>query len=400
MPLYKEKYFRGGDNVVSSVVPGPIREIIDSQNWEGNLAELSERIVEKQIEMYNEAQKEASERISTHASLLEQSALKIVDSLTGTDDDVRAIAAIPAQLARKAIWDSENLPYNAFRILRRVLQAEGAGTSDQYGSGDFGSRDIDEWILANERTLRDDKRDDWKRGLVDWEIHSDAVFGLDPRTTTSSSALAPRIMHRDNYAGYTLLDELRAPSVILQPSVDAFRTAFTKISGGLLAGLDWKNVFIAGGIVLSSLLSVNERDAEKYASSDIDVYIWGLNPIEANKKVERLFDIWKSNLPEHAKSKTLVVRNSRTITFFSEYPIKRVQIVLKLVKNPKEVLLNFDLDVCAMGYDGSNLLMLPRAARSLESERKLCPHANAHSEVYPRQLATMSSPWISSRATS
>lgn len=52
----------------------------------------------------------------------------------------------------------------------------------------------------------------------------------------------------------------------------------------------------------------------------------------------------------------------------AKYPIKRIQIVLKLVKNPKEVLLNFDLDPCSLGFDGSELWLLPRAARALESE--------------------------------
>lgn len=51
----------------------------------------------------------------------------------------------------------------------------------------------------------------------------------------------------------------------------------------------------------------------------------------------------------------------------SRYPIRRLQVVLKLVHNPLQVLLNFDLDQCAMGFDGEELYMLPRAARAIES---------------------------------
>ncbi|KAF8311766.1 hypothetical protein DL93DRAFT_2168872 [Clavulina sp. PMI_390] len=142
---------------------------------------------------------------------------------------------------------------------------------------------------------------------------------------------------------------------------------FNIITNGLLNGLDWSNIFLAGGIVLSTLLCTSEADIDKYISSDIDVYIHGLDPVAANKKIQHIFDVWKSNLPPSCREKTLVVRNSRTITFFSEYPVKRVQVVLKLVRNPKEVLLNFDLDICAMGYDGTSLKMLPRAARALET---------------------------------
>ena len=54
--------------------------------------------------------------------------------------------------------------------------------------------------------------------------------------------------------------------------------------------------------------------------------------------------------------------------FLANYPVKRIQIVLKLVESPKEVLLNFDLDPCSMGFDGKELWLLPRAARAIQSE--------------------------------
>lgn len=104
-------------------------------------------------------------------------------------------------------------------------------------------------------------------------------------------------------------------------------------------------------------------------SSDIDVYIYGLGPVEANAKVQHIFDVWKGNLvlPKWHQEDILAVRNSGTVTF-ARYPIKKLQIVLKLVKDPKDVLLNFDFDVCAMGFDGQRLVMLPRACRPPKSE--------------------------------
>lgn len=56
--------------------------------------------------------------------------------------------------------------------------------------------------------------------------------------------------------------------------------------------------------------------------------------------------------------------------FISKYPIKRIQIVLKLVQHPQEVLLNFDYDCCAVGFDGKEVYLLPRAVRALESTLK------------------------------
>ena len=176
-------------------------------------------------------------------------------------------------------------------------------------------------------------------------------------------------MRASALSGYTILDEMRPDTVRAQPTVDGFRRVFQSLTDGLLNGMDWSNVFVAGGMVLSALTCIDPvTQASLYTSSDVDIYIYGLGPVEANAKISHIFDVWKSNLPEHAKDKILVVRNSRTITFLSEYPIKRVQVVLKLVESPKDVLLNFDLDICAMGWDGKEVWLLPRATRALESE--------------------------------
>ncbi|KAJ7098262.1 hypothetical protein C8R44DRAFT_357130 [Mycena epipterygia] len=136
------------------------------------------------------------------------------------------------------------------------------------------------------------------------------------------------------------------------------------MSDGLLKNLNWSNLFVAGGIVLGSLLSVDTPDP-RWKSSDIDIYVYGLTPDEANEKIKHLFETFRTNLP--AGTPTLVVRNCTTITFYARYPLRRIQIVLKLGESPKSVLLNFDLDVCAMGWDGTTLWMLPRAARALET---------------------------------
>jgi hypothetical protein len=270
---------------------------------------------------------------------------------------VKTILAIknPLEFTQDSIWNWEKLPYAALRIAQSDSSLASGSTPQ--------SVDVDEWILRNERWLRDHRIADWSVGLVKWSAHSDAVF---PISTNSATA---RNIKRTALSGRAILDEKRPNAIQVQPSVDAFRRVFHRLTGGLLDGMDWSNVFVAGGMVLSALSCIDPlTQAGRYTSSDIDMYIYGLGPVEANAKISHIFDVWKSNLPEDAKDKTLVVRNSRTITFFSNYPIKRVQIILKLVDSPKEVLLNFDLDICAMGWDGKEVWLLPRAARALESE--------------------------------
>ena len=46
------------------------------------------------------------------------------------------------------------------------------------------------------------------------------------------------------------------------------------------------------------------------------------------------------------------VRSLRTVTLVSEFPLRKVQIVLRLYKTLAEVLHGFDVDACSIGFDG------------------------------------------------
>lgn len=209
--------------------------------------------------------------------------------------------------------------------------------------------------------MRDKKDSDWTKGLIRLSSHANVVFD---GSILSESA---RTLRRTPVAGYTILDARRAESIDIQPSVARFASTFELLTDGLLKGLNWSNVLVAGGMALGSLLCVDPgNDAAEYKNSDVNVYIYGLGPAQANVKIREIYGTWKSNLPSGAPS--TILRNSRTITFFSSYPTKRIQIVLKLVKDPREVLLNFDLDVCSIGWDGKEVWLLPRAARALQSQ--------------------------------
>lgn len=221
--------------------------------------------------------------------------------------------------------------------------------------------------------------ENWSRGLVKYSSDSGAAF---PDSTITATA---RIITRPLQPGFKFLDAKRAPVIRIQPSVSAFSSAFTKLTDNLLNGLDWDNIFVAGGIILGSLLCTEDPDAtakaEDFITSDIDMYLYGLSVTAANKKLEHIFEVFKRNLPTNTP--VLVIRNSKTISFVSRYPLKRLQVVLKLTKNPKEVLLNFDLDICSMGWDGKDLYLLPRAARALESQ--FSPHRGCtQAETFPK----------------
>lgn len=135
--------------------------------------------------------------------------------------------------------------------------------------------------------------------------------------------------------------------------------------GGALNGLDWSNILVAGGMPLSTLLCVDESMDEKYKSNDIDMYIYGLTPEKANEKIKHIAEVWKQNLKPDEEF--VMIKNARTVTLIGTFPHRRIQIIMKMIKNPAAVLLNFDLDQVAIGYTGDSVLLLPRCARALET---------------------------------
>ena len=161
-------------------------------------------------------------------------------------------------------------------------------------------------ILRNETWLRNSQDKEWSNGLVLFSQHADIVFSNSKLSTEF------RTLDRTPMNGFKILDRKRRLSIKVQPTVDAFSKTFDVLSDGLLRGLDWDNVFAAGGIALSSLLCTDiKSDAPNFKNSDIDLYIYGVGPIEANKKVQHIYKVWRSNLPKNAGAR--VARNSRTV---------------------------------------------------------------------------------------
>ncbi|KAF9458022.1 hypothetical protein BDZ94DRAFT_1227060 [Collybia nuda] len=172
----------------------------------------------------------------------------------------------------------------------------------------------------------------------------------------------------DELPGYITLHQKHTNTIYLQPTLTSFKSMWERMTDNALMGLDWYNVFITGGFVLGTLLCPpvpkdhpeysKSNHSEQWFSSDIDMYIYGLGPSKVNEKINHIEGVYCSNLPEKLHSSMLVMRNSQTITFYSEWPRRRIQIVLKLIGSPREVLLNFNLGICAVGYDGTNFWAL------------------------------------------
>lgn len=98
------------------------------------------------------------------------------------------------------------------------------------------------------------------------------------------------------------------PAIV--PDIDQFRTTWSIFSEGSLSQLiDWSNVVVAGGSVLACLLPLPEhaqgskRAIRKhfhevaYSSSDIDMFIYGLTPEQAEKKAIQIYEAVRDSVP-------------------------------------------------------------------------------------------------------
>ncbi|TDL26647.1 ankyrin [Rickenella mellea] len=139
--------------------------------------------------------------------------------------------------------------------------------------------------------------------------------------------------------------------------------------GSLSQSMDWSNVVAAGGSVLACLLPLSDSAKESkrtirkyfhanaYPTSDIDLFMWGLNAEQAEAKMHSIFEAVRDSVPWDVTC----VRTKHVISIHSQYPYRSVQIVLRLYHSPAEILAGFDVDAPCVLYDGQHVFANPRA---------------------------------------
>ena len=164
-----------------------------------------------------------------------------------------------------------------------------------------------------------------------------------------------------------MLDDFRKRNLQILSSSSSFELTFHQITNGILMGLNWNNLLLAGDMVLTTLMHTNSgiKDEKALGDPELDIYVYGLGPEDANRKVEAIHNTWVANLP--ASAERLVVKSANAITLIPSYPHRRIRIELKLFLDPIDVLLDIDLDPYAVSFDGSSVSMLPRCARAMET---------------------------------
>ncbi|KAL8867203.1 MAG: hypothetical protein Q9174_005813, partial [Haloplaca sp. 1 TL-2023] len=331
------------------------------RNW--NVSTFCQAYLKYQLDRHDERIRVNGEKPTQ--SLAALSVEKILASMESADDLQACAQEIVEALAPTHlchILRDPRLPYKMLRIIDAHLLA-----SHKDDDGERKLVDVDETILASEQYIRTTNKEHRNNYLVTIsDLSSIHKLNRMHGTIELKRKAPPK-------GGFEFLDGLRLPEIEIMGCDALFRNNFDYVTHNALRGLDWNNVFIAGGMVLATLLHSELKTQEDHVKEcDIDLYLYGLTPEEANQKVEEIYKVWGSN--EHDRCmrtgedfQLMIVKNSKTINMIPKYPGRRIQIILKLLASPLDVLLNFDLDACACGYDGSRVLMLPRCARALET---------------------------------
>ncbi|GAA6028566.1 hypothetical protein JCM8097_007285 [Rhodosporidiobolus ruineniae] len=147
----------------------------------------------------------------------------------------------------------------------------------------------------------------------------------------------------------------------------SFTAALREFSGDCLRYVDWRNVCLDGGSVLGIL--TGRHASSDYAASDLDLFVYGLNGEELEEKIQQLHEQVRAAL---GGSFTTV--SGCAITLYptptngsapAAAAARRVQIVSASTETIFDLFDRFDLDVCAVGFNGVDALAAPRAVRAL-----------------------------------
>ncbi|PYH37815.1 uncharacterized protein BO87DRAFT_413209 [Aspergillus neoniger CBS 115656] len=181
-----------------------------------------------------------------------------------------------------------------------------------------------------------------------------------------------------------LENEQRLPegAPAIAASFAEFQYQFEAFTHGVLQGIDWSNIVVAGSAALIPLLPIREdvsltataaveRREEHYYqtiadASDIDIFIYGINSEEAAiKRIQKLEAVIRKN-QRLIPGEGLCLRTKNTVTFISpKWPFRHIQVVLRLYRSVTEILTGFDVDCACVAFDGRHVYTTPRGATAI-----------------------------------
>ena len=326
----------------------------------------------------------------TSSSLACISGAKILDELSKSADikaDLKAVADTLTETTLQQLLRDPRAPYHVLRAFHDLPQSyltkEASGTERR-------AVDIDEAVFENDRYIR------FRGGLTNTDgkyiVRLKAFAGINSPATADPNKTLAITRECPPKGGLELLDKYRQRTLRIQQSDAAYTKNFEKITQGALSGLRWDNLVVAGSTALQALLDmdhtahVNDCDV-----NDISIFLYGLDATRASLKLREIESLWKSNLDPSAE--VCVLRTESFVEFRVNRPYKSAHVALTIFQSPTEILSHFHLDAYAIGYDGRQVLMIPRCARAIETGYSIFTtdliiprHLNHHLDISSRPM--------------
>lgn len=183
-----------------------------------------------------------------------------------------------------------------------------------------------------------------KETRLENDVRQSYLNGIPPRRNITVPAFFPH-KEKKELSGMPIYQD----TIIGSYEREKFKRDLNEIFQSPYPGF-WNNIILAGGAVV--------RLIGDFLPGDLDFFLYGLNEEEANEKIKQI-------LIGYSETYRVAIRTKNTLNiYFADLP--KVSIILRLYKDPMEVLSGFDIDPARCYYDGSDVRMFPSCARSFE----------------------------------
>jgi len=116
---------------------------------------------------------------------------------------------------------------------------------------------------------------------------------------------------------------------------------------------DFSNIVFAGGLMSAILEKDFEKNNELYQHSDIDIFVFGLNQKNLLKKMQYLYDTIQER--HNYREISFSYPNSMVVSIVT-LTNRTIQIIGSEKKSAKDVIADFDLTHCQVGYCSEGLI--------------------------------------------
>jgi hypothetical protein len=132
----------------------------------------------------------------------------------------------------------------------------------------------------------------------------------------------------EGWCGDLLMDTQRNKEFDPDSIVDrvTFLSRWNSFTHNAFTGVNWDNIFVAGGAVLGAL--IHSPVEHSFHNSDIDIFVHSLNAEEATKKIFEVCNVINKNVGGEGH----VLVSQHSVTLLGIYPFRHVQFILRLYR--------------------------------------------------------------------